>query len=156
MTKSRPPLSIDAALGRIAGQLRGGYDDMALECGRATRTVRHWSDPDAEESIPIECAIKLDLAFQAAGGTGAPIFETYALQLELAAADRFADSMELARRIPDIIRECGEANAALVEAADPSATASPRQTALLVQDKVLPERTPPKNPEPSVIAGQPP
>lgn len=130
MTKARPPLTIDAAISRIAGHLPRGFEGIACITNRAVRTCRNWSDPDTPENIPIDCAIELDLAYQAAGGVGAPIFETYALKLELAATNKFADAITLARRLPDIIRECGEANAALIEAADPSATPVIRRNAL--------------------------
>lgn len=137
MTKTRAPVSIDAALARIAGQLPNGHEEMAQLVDRKARTVRNWGDPDTKEKVDIESAIKLDLAFQAAGGNGAPIFETYALKLELAAADRFSDSLALARLAPDVIRECGEANAAMIEACHPSATPQIRQKALKEVDDAV-------------------
>lgn len=130
MTKPRPPLSIDAALARIAGQLPAGFDDMARIAGRAVRTVRNWSDPDTPEQIPVDCAIALDLAFIAAGGAGAPIFETYAHKLELAEAEQFADQLELLRRAQVVAKESGEATSALIGAAHPAATDADRARAL--------------------------
>lgn len=130
MTKLRAPMTIDAALARIAGQIPGSFAEMATITDRACRTVRNWGDPDTPEKIPVDCAIKLDLAYQASGGSGAPIFESYAMQLELAAADRFADSYALAKLAPEVIRECGEANAAIVAAAQPGADNRLRQDAL--------------------------
>lgn len=130
MTKVRAPLSIDAALARIAGQLVGGFEEMARVSGRCTRTVRNWGDPDTPEQVPVDCAIALDLAFIAAGGTGAPIFETYALKLELAEAAKFADRFELLRHAQRVARETGEANAAIIGAAQPSATDADRARAL--------------------------
>ena len=52
------------------------------------------------------------------------------MQLELAAANRFADSYALAKLAPEVIRECGEANAAIVAAAQPGADDRLRQDAL--------------------------
>lgn len=130
MTKRRAPLSIDAALARIAGQLPKAYLEMADVAGRAERTVRNWGDPDTREQIPMDCAIALDLAFQQAGGDGAPIFECYAALLEIAGVHRFADRIALGRRAADAIRECGQAGAALVDASQPSAGAAEQQTAL--------------------------
>ncbi len=121
MTKRRAPASIDAALARIAGQLADGWVGMAALVGRAERTVRNWGDPDTPEQIPFDASIALDLAYQAAGGIGAPIYETYTIQLELSGADRFASRHELARLAADYIRESGEAGAALVNAAQPGA-----------------------------------
>lgn len=130
MTKARAPLSLDAALARIAGQLPEGWDDMARIANRQTRTVRNWGDPDTPEQVPVDCAIALDLAYIAAGGSGAPIFETYALKLELAEADKFGDRHQLLRTAQDVARETGEANAAIIGAAHPAATEADRQRAL--------------------------
>ncbi|WP_439569080.1 hypothetical protein [Sphingopyxis sp.] len=130
MTKARAPLSIDAALARIAGQLTNGFDDMARVAGRQVRTVRNWSDPDTAEQVPVDCAIALDLAYIAAGGSGAPIFEAYALKLELADAAKFGDRHQLLRHAQDVARETGEANAAIIGAAHPAATKTDRARAL--------------------------
>ncbi|MFN3819920.1 hypothetical protein [Blastomonas sp.] len=130
MTKPRAPLSIDAALARIAGHLPGGFDDMAQVAGRAVRTVRNWSDPDTAEQIPLDCAIALDLAYMAAGGECAPLFETYAFKLELAQMEHFACNIRLARHTADVIREGGEAHSALVRATLPGASAADRRIAL--------------------------
>lgn len=130
MTKARAPLSIDAALARIAGHLPGGYNDMATIAGRAVRTVRNWGDPDTAEQIPLDCAIALDVAYIAAGGDCAPLFETYSLKLELAHMQRFACNIELARHTAEVIREGGEAHSALVRATLPGATEGDRADAL--------------------------
>ena len=130
MTKARAPLSIDAALARIAGQLPEGFEEMARVVGRQVRTVRNWSDPDTAEQVPVNCAIALDLAYIAAGGTGAPIFEAYALKLELADAAKFGDRHQLLRHAQDVARETGEANAAIIGAAHPAATKNDRARAL--------------------------
>ncbi len=130
MTKARAPLSIAAALARIAGLLPEGFEEMARVAGRQVRTVRNWSDPDTAEQVPIDCAIALDLAYIAAGGTGAPIFEAYALKLELADAAKFGDRHQLLRHAQDVARETGEANAAIIGAAHPAATKSDRARAL--------------------------
>lgn len=121
MTKRRAPATIGAALARIAGQLPGDWAGMAELVGRAPRTVRNWGDPDTPEQIPLDAAIALDLAYQEAGGSGAPLHETYTIQLDLAGVDRFASRHALARLAADYIRESGEAGAALVNAAQPGA-----------------------------------
>jgi hypothetical protein len=122
MTKLRAPLTVDAALARIAGQLPDGWNSVSEIAGRQPRHCRRWGDPDAEEQIPIDVAIRLDLAFQAEGGTGAPILEAYAAQLELASAARFADRNALLRQAVDVIREGGEAHAAIVRSTQPDAS----------------------------------
>ncbi|WP_030540578.1 hypothetical protein [Sphingobium sp. DC-2] len=121
MTKRRAPLSIDTALARIAGQLNGGWADMAAVTGYAERTVRAWGDVDREEQINLPAAIKLDIAFQAAGGTGAPIYEAYGDLVQVAAAEAFGDKQQLLRATMAFMQENGEAELALLEATKPDA-----------------------------------
>lgn len=130
MTKVRAPLSIEDAIIRIAAQVDGGFKEMAGIVGRERRTVQNWSDPDTPEQVPVDCAIALDIAYMAAGGTGAPIFEAYALKLELAEASRFGDRHQLLRHAQDVAKETGEANAAIIGAAHAGATAADRARAL--------------------------
>lgn len=129
MTKPREPLSIDAALARIMGQIPGAYKEAAKITGRAERTIRNWGDPDTPEQIPMDCAIALDLAYQAAGGEGHPLYEAYADKLELAAADRFACRFTLLRRAASLIKEGGEAHAALARVCLPDSTERDRREA---------------------------
>ena len=117
MTKHRAPLSVEQALQRMAGLLTA--EAMAGLTDRQPRTVRNWMDPDTPEDVPVGCAIRLDLAYQEAGGGGAPLFEAYAHALEQAALTRYASRHSLARLTAEAIREGGEAHAALVEAAQP-------------------------------------
>jgi hypothetical protein len=129
VTKRPLPLTFDAALARIAGHLRGGWAEMAQVAERKERTVRNWGDPDTPEDVPAGAMLKLDLAYQAAGGQGAPLFEAYANQLDLAEAARFADRHELLARAERLIREGGEGHAALVRACQPRATERDRANA---------------------------
>lgn len=129
MTKHRAPLSIEQALARIAGQLPDGYADMARRTGHQPGTVRAWGDPDRRERIAVDDAIALDIAYQEAGGTGAPIHEAYTHQLELAHLSHFASRISLGRHAVDVIKEGGEAHAALVRAAQPGATPEDRRHA---------------------------
>lgn len=130
MTKPRPPLSIDAALARIAGQLPGEWAEMGLIVDRHEGTVRRWGDHDKPEAIPLPCAIALDIAFQRAGGDGRPLFETYALQLAVAREQAFANEIELARQACVFIREGAQAGEAMILASLPSATAQDRTHAV--------------------------
>lgn len=127
MTKRRPPLSYDNALTRIAALI--GYDAMAEATGRQPRTVRNWGDPDAAESCPIDCAELLDLAYQAAGGDGAPMTETLMLRVEAARQSRFAGEVQLSLKEQSVAKESGEAIAALVAACRPGATTTDRSAA---------------------------
>lgn len=130
MTKRRPPLSIDAALARIAGQLEDGWKSVGKAVARHPGYVRKWGDPDAREKMPIDDAIKLDLAYRAAGGDGAPIFECYAHLLDIEGGSWFADEAALGRLAAEIIRECGEAGSAIVLSSQPGAGPSQRQKTL--------------------------
>jgi len=121
--KRRVPLTTDAALARIAGQVPGGWAAMATHLGRekGESLVRKWGDPQCRERIPFDDAIKLDLLYRDTGGDGAPMFETYAYQLDEAGMFRFADEIALGRLAALVIRECGEASAGLVLSAQPGA-----------------------------------
>ena len=138
MTKAHAPLTIDAALARIAGQVPGAWRRMGELCPRldhgelkprSERTVRNWGDPDTPEQIPLDCAIILDIEFQKAGGDGFPLFDTYQHLLDLAITEKLACNLELARRTRAAIREGGEAHEALVAALLPGATAKQRAAA---------------------------
>lgn len=130
MTKLRAPGSIDAALSRIAGLVPDGWAGMASTVDRKERTVRNWGDPDTPESIPLECAIALDLAYIAAGGVGAPIHETYALQLNLQLQTQFGDILQLATLNAEFILEAGQAGAAVIQATAPGAPDKLKREAL--------------------------
>ncbi|NWK96537.1 hypothetical protein DM806_12875 [Sphingobium lactosutens] len=127
MTKLRPPISIDAALARIAGQLPGSWAEMASVTGYADRTVRRWGDFDAAvddieaRDIPMRAACKLDIAYQAAGGIGAPILEAYADLVKVAASEAFACKQQLLVATMDFMTENHEAEQALLEATRPDA-----------------------------------
>lgn len=129
MTKIRTPLSIEQALQRIAVQLPGGVEAMAAVSHRQPGTVRAWMDPDRPEHIPFPAAIELDLAFREHGGEGSPLFEAYGAALDLASSTRFADQHRLLDHAQGVIKEGGEAHAAIVAAARPGATARDRQVA---------------------------
>lgn len=129
MTKNRTPLSIEQALQRIAVQLPGGVEEMARVANRQPGTVRAWMDPDRPEQVALECAIELDLAYRAEGGEGSPLYEAYGTRLDLAAASRFAENYHLLDRLHSVIKEGGEAHAAIVAAARPGATPADRRTA---------------------------
>lgn len=130
LQKPRPPLSTAQALARIEGQLPGGIEEMARITNRSVSLVRAWSDQDRRENIPLDDAIALDLAFQAAGGEGAPLADSYVFRLELAGLERFSDRFELLQRVGHVVREGGEAHAALIRACQPGAGPNERRDAL--------------------------
>jgi hypothetical protein len=141
VTKPRPPLSIDGALGRIAGQLPGDWNRMAEVVGRSASQVRRWGDHDAPDQIPLPAAIALDIAYQRAGGADRPLFETYKLQLDVAREEAFADEIELLQRLRTLIRESAEAQEKLVLASLPSASTKDRRAAIKELEDVQREVT---------------
>ena len=128
--KPRAPLTTDQALARIAGQLPAGWVDIAEITGRSESLARAWGDPDRREQIPLDDAIKLDLAYQAAGGRGAPLADSYLFRLELAATVEFSERFELLTHTEGLTRETGEALAALLRACQPHAGPRERKSAL--------------------------
>lgn len=120
--KARPPLSIDAALSRIAGQLPGAWAEMGAIVDRAEHTVRAWGDHHKPDVIPLPLAVALDVAFRKAGGIGAPLRDTYDAMLDAAMAEQFGDQIELAKATAHAIKEVGEAEHALILASLPDAT----------------------------------
>lgn len=129
MTKVRAPLSVEQALQRIAGQLPRGVDQMAEVAQRQPGTIRNWMDPERPEQVSIEAGIALDLEYQAEGGSGAPLFEAYAAKLDLGEAARFADRHRLLDYAHGVVKEGGEAHAALIAFARPGATELDRRHA---------------------------
>lgn len=129
VTKERAPISLDAALARIAGQLPGSWADMARRTGYAERTVRAWGDEDRDEQINLPAAIALDIAYQAAGGAGWPCYEAYGYMIGAAQRDRFVNAFDILQLASIVVRETGQAEAALIDAALPDATPGHRREA---------------------------
>jgi hypothetical protein len=129
MTKQRAPLSIDAALAKIAGQVEGAWKTMAREAGYEERTVRKWGDEAQEGEINIKAMLRLDKLYQEHGGEGFPLYETYGLLLGAPAAASYADQFEILRRVIKVAKETGEAEAALVRLSLPDASEADRRDA---------------------------
>lgn len=133
MTKVRPPASFFDAITRIAGLIGwdGCVEALTAGTGRklADRTVRNWSDPDTEPCISIEDALKLDLAYQAQGGYGTPLFDAYAHQLERETERARLNQPCLISATAAAAKETGEAMHAMVLAASPHANANDKARA---------------------------
>ena len=127
MTKLRAPLSFEDALVEVASVL--GYQAMSEIAGVQPRTVRKWGDPEAPERCPVEAALEFDIAYQQAGGEGAPLYEAYGALIEATRAQRFSDEAAIARAAIKVIKEGGEAHAALVALSQPGATDADRRAA---------------------------
>jgi len=135
-------MSIDTALARIAGQFPNGYKDLARVVDRHEATVRAWGDADKpDQQMPLPAAIMLDIAYMREGGQGRPLFETYALQVEVEREKAFASETALAQRACVLIREGAQANEAVVLASLPFATPRDRVTAIKELQDVIREAT---------------
>ncbi len=120
MTKARAPLTFEQAIALIGGTI--GFDVAGAAVDRSDRTVYDWSDPTKPGlPTPIQC-VALDRAYIAGGGKeGAPILESYALQVEVALQDSRACTLALAEDIANAARESADAIAASVLVAHPGA-----------------------------------
>ena len=119
MTKRRPPLSFELALTKVAGLI--GWPAVAAIVGHGERAVRNWSDPDAAAGIRMDAAERLDIAYQEAGGSGAPFLECYATRLKSAMTDAFGSAEAIAVAAARAAKECGEGVAASIAASQPGA-----------------------------------
>lgn len=135
MTKLRAPCSFENALAKIAGVI--GWEAAARIAGQSERCVRNWSDPDTEAGIRLDAALKLDVAYRAAGGDGAPMFQCYALRLEAETEAACADSAALCQATALAAKEAGEAVSALVMASRPGASHSDRVVAARETEEAL-------------------
>lgn len=120
MTKRRLPLTFENALTKVAGHI--GWTDTARICGQAERTVRNWSDPDTTASITLDAALKLDVAYHAAGGEGAPFLLCYATRVDAESLAACPGREALLASVARAALESGEAVAATLLAALPNAS----------------------------------
>jgi hypothetical protein len=119
MTKERTPLTYEDAVNRVIGTI--GMTAASEATGRSADYLRALTDPDKRYTLTIEDAEKLDLAWQATGQSGAPIFELYGLRMEIAQSARFASRFTFLGAIATYITESGDATGAIIRAALPGA-----------------------------------
>jgi len=120
MTNVRAPLTFAQAVTRIAGVVH--FKECARIVRRSVRAVRYWSEEEKPGCPTLVQAIALDLAYRRAGGEGAPIFESYAAQLDVAIADEIACRNQLLAMIGTAAAECGEAYKHALVVAAPGVT----------------------------------
>jgi hypothetical protein len=108
MTKAREPTTFEDAILRIVDRI--GWAAAADVVGKGERVVRNWSDPDMDRQPTIDDALKLDIAYRAAGGgEPTPMLAVFMARLErasaapsdtaaIAAATALADAAEDAHR----------------------------------------------------------
>jgi hypothetical protein len=139
MTKARDPLSFELALTRVAGRV--GWDVVASIAAHSERTIRNWSDPDtgpaAAAAISLDLALKLDVAYRANGGEGAPMLQCYSTRLETETAAALADVAAIAHSAAIAAKESGEAIAAAIAAAQVGASPAQLAAAELELEQVI-------------------
>ena len=135
MTKQRPPVSFNRALTKIAALI--GWDSAAAICNVAERTVRNWSDPDTDAEMSLRDALRLDTAYQKAGGVGAPLLNSYMLRLdiEIGAEDRCRH--QLLAATAKSAGEAGEAVSALIKASNEDATNNDFRAAMIEAEEAV-------------------
>lgn len=119
MTKPRVPLTVPHAVTKVVGLI--GAAAAAEAADRSTRMVYNWMDPDSDDAPTVLQAMALDLAYRAAGGDGAPIFELYAELLGEHYAQLAACQMQLADDLAIASKEFGEAAEATIAVVKPNA-----------------------------------
>jgi len=103
---------------------------MAKAVDRAERTVRKWGDPDADEKINAEAMVILDTLFEQSGGQGFPLYEAYGQLLNVAVAECFVSQFDLLRSAADLVKETGEAEAAVMRVVLPGSSEADRKEAV--------------------------
>jgi len=110
MTLLRQPATFERALSKIASLL--GWDGCAAVLEKSESYVRKLGAPDTEREISLRDALRLDAAWRRAGGDGAPLFECYALQLDMDSGGAMACANRMIAAAALVSKESGEAVAA--------------------------------------------
>lgn len=111
MTLQRDPLSVGAAVTKIAGEL--GWD-VCAEIAQVTEgTVRNWSNDRSRQTPPVAAAMRMDAAYVARTGREAPIYAAYTAHLEITSRPT-ADVEVIAAITQSASKEGGEGVSALV------------------------------------------
>lgn len=135
MTKARPALTFAQAITRIAGEI--GWPRTAEIVGRAERTVRLWSEPDQGGTPTLEQALALDTAYVAAGGSGAPLLDSYALQMGVQVTADQACYRALAADLGRLAKEHGDATEATLAVLAPGVPETKIHRAIAEQEDVV-------------------
>lgn len=126
MTKVRQPLTPYRALCRIEEML--GWDGIAAILAKNIWHCRKLSDPDTGREISVQDAIRLDSAFQRAGGAGFPMMEAHFAQLAMM-ADRDV-AAPLVAAMTKAVKENAEGIAAALALVDHADDPAARRTAI--------------------------
>lgn len=112
MTKLREPGSIEDALDLVIGAL--GMAEAMRATDRKKEYLRAASDPDNEQLLTVRDMLALDKAHIAQGGD-ATIWQTAGRILKTQCVGQFSDSVTFGQIGSDLVREGGEAFAAMFD-----------------------------------------
>lgn len=118
MTKLREPVSMENALYLVLGSIT--IERAAEVTGREPHYLRAAADPDKDQQLTARDLELLDLEAHAQHGRGFPLYEALGRRLDCARADRFVDEAAIARSLIELLRENGEATAAMAAVTLPS------------------------------------
>lgn len=125
--KARDPFSIKQTLCDVIDAI--SMDRAAAVTGRTPGYLRIMSDEDQRGDLTCRDAILLDAEYEALLG-GRPLTDMMRLQIDAVRPDQTASAAAALEATLEIIRESGEAHAALIAASVPGATLSTRRRAI--------------------------
>ncbi len=118
MTKLREPVSLENALYSVLGSIK--IERAAAVTGREPHYLRAAADPDKDQQLTVRDLELLDLEAHAQHGRGFPLYEALGRRLECARSERFVDEVAIAGALIELLRESGEAGAAMAAATMPT------------------------------------
>lgn len=127
MTKVRDPLSIEQALRDVIDAIT--MPRAAEVTGRTAGYLRELSDPDKRGDLTCRDAVLLDAEHELLLGTR-PISDMLRAQLDARRPDVIAGTAALLEVTIEMVRESGDAHAALIAATAPGATPATRRHAI--------------------------
>lgn len=113
MTEVRVPHGFAAAMKQVADLI--DWPACAEIAGKTVRNVQYWGQDSSPATPPIATALAFDVAFQKAGGEGAPFRDAYVFQFKEVMTGQDACRRALAEAIAEVARESGDALAASIE-----------------------------------------
>lgn len=134
MTKLRPPLSFEQALRTIRDAI--GEGEVRTIIGRSASRLNDFLDPDADGYIRLDHAFALERRYCQLGHPGAPLQESWAGQLGVAAPAAPTIGVLFAQ-IAETAVEMAEATAASIVAAQHPESLSANATAVREIDEAI-------------------
>ncbi len=132
MTKLRDPMTPQSALLQIVALL--GWDGAADAINREESAIRKYSDNDTARHLSFQDAIRLDIAFQKAGGAGWPLMAVYSARLKNNAPELIQGAPSFQQFVSQLAKESGEAMAAAIIA---QGTPKARKVAIKEVDELM-------------------